>query len=286
MSKTFFCIDAHTCGNPVRVVAGGGPPLIGKNMSEKRQHFLREYDWIRKGLMFEPRGHDMMSGSILYPPSDPANDVGVLFIETSGCLPMCGHGTIGTVTIAIEHGLVIPKTPGVLNLEVPAGLVRIEYKQEGKKVKSVKIRNVKAYLAAEGITATCPELGELTLDVSYGGNFYAIVDVQKNFPGLEHFKADQMTPEAFITVAVAATAASLIVRGIRQLVVLTPRQRFEVAMLTGAMFAWTGLYWGAQLGWVPAEEANNYALEPLVVVGLLASDMGRSRSSTLKVFVG
>jgi 4-hydroxyproline epimerase len=134
----------------------------------------------------------MMSGSILYPPSDPANDVGVLFIETSGCLPMCGHGTIGTVTIAIEHGLVIPKTPGVLNLEVPAGLVRIEYKQEGKKVKSVKIRNVKAYLAAEGITATCPELGELTLDVSYGGNFYAIVDVQKNFPGLEHFKADQL----------------------------------------------------------------------------------------------
>ncbi|MFM7195990.1 MAG: 4-hydroxyproline epimerase, partial [Bacteroidota bacterium] len=192
MSKTFFCIDAHTCGNPVRLVAGGGPILHGANMSEKRQHFLREYDWIRKGLMFEPRGHDMMSGSILYPPSDPANDIGVLFIETSGCLPMCGHGTIGTVTIAIEHGLVTPKTPGVLNLEVPAGIVRIEYRQEGKKVKSVKIRNVKAYLAAEGITATCPDLGELTLDVSYGGNFYAIVDPQKNFPGLEHYKADQL----------------------------------------------------------------------------------------------
>lgn len=192
MTKTFFCIDAHTCGNPVRVVAGGGPHLEGRNMSEKRQHFLREYDWIRKGLMFEPRGHDMMSGSILYPPTDPANDIGVLFIETSGCLPMCGHGTIGTVTIAIEHGLVIPKTPGVLNLEVPAGLVRIEYKQEGRKVKSVKIKNVKAFLAAKDITATCPQLGELTLDVSYGGNFYAIVDVQKNFPGLEHFTADQL----------------------------------------------------------------------------------------------
>lgn len=192
VSKTFFCIDAHTCGNPVRVVAGGGPPLEGKNMSEKRQHFLREYDWIRKGLMFEPRGHDMMSGSILYPPTDPANDVGVLFIETSGCLPMCGHGTIGTVTIAIEHGLVVPKTPGVLNLEVPAGLVRIEYKQEGKKVKSVKIRNVKAFLAAKDIKATCPVLGELTLDVAYGGNFYAIVDVQENFKGLEHYTADQL----------------------------------------------------------------------------------------------
>jgi 4-hydroxyproline epimerase len=192
MSKTFFCIDAHTCGNPVRVVAGGGPNLQGKNMSEKRQHFMREYDWIRKGLMFEPRGHDMMSGSILYAPSDPANDVGILFIETSGCLPMCGHGTIGTVTIAIEEGLVTPKTPGVLNLEVPAGLVRVEYKQEGKKVKSVKIRNVKAYLAAENITAECPDLGELTLDVSYGGNFYAIVDAQKKFPGLENFTADQL----------------------------------------------------------------------------------------------
>lgn len=192
MSKTFFCIDAHTCGNPVRVVAGGGPLLVGKNMSEKRQHFLREFDWIRKGLMFEPRGHDMMSGSILYPPSDPANDIGILFIETSGCLPMCGHGTIGTVTIAIEEGLVIPKTPGLLNLEVPAGLVRVEYKQEGKKVKSVKITNVKAYLAAENITVECPDLGELTLDVSYGGNFYAIVDPQPNFPGLENYTADQL----------------------------------------------------------------------------------------------
>ncbi|MBS1683026.1 MAG: 4-hydroxyproline epimerase [Bacteroidetes bacterium] len=190
--KTFFCIDAHTCGNPVRLVAGGGPMLEGKNMSEKRQHFLREYDWIRKGLMFEPRGHDMMSGSILYPPSDPANDSGVLFIETSGCLPMCGHGTIGTVTVAIEEGLIIPKTPGLLNLETPAGLVRVEYKQENKKVKSVKIRNVKAYLAAENLTAECPDIGELTLDVSYGGNFYAIVDVQKNFKGLEHFSADQL----------------------------------------------------------------------------------------------
>lgn len=191
-AKTFFCIDAHTCGNPVRLVAGGGPILMGRNMSEKRQHFLKEYDWIRQGLMFEPRGHDMMSGSILYPPSDPANDIAVLFIETSGCLPMCGHGTIGTVTIAIEQGLVVPKTPGVLNLEVPAGLVKVEYKQEGKKVKSVKIRNVKAYLAMENITADCPGLGELTLDVAYGGNFYAIVDPQPNFPGLEKFSADQL----------------------------------------------------------------------------------------------
>lgn len=182
--KTFFCVDAHTCGNPVRVVAGGGPNLIGADMSEKRQHFLSAYDWIRTGLMFEPRGHDMMSGSILFPPSDPLNDVGVLFIETSGCLPMCGHGTIGTVTIAIEEGLITPKTPGKLRLETPAGLVLVAYRQEGKKVKWVKLTNVKSYLAAENLTIQSKDLGELTFDVAYGGNFYAIIDPQENFAGV------------------------------------------------------------------------------------------------------
>lgn len=191
-SKTFFCVDGHTCGNPVRLVAGGGPVLNGANMSEKRQHFLKEYDWIRTGLMFEPRGHDMMSGSILYPPHDPENDVAVLFIETSGCLPMCGHGTIGTITMAIEEGLIQPKVPGVVRMEAPAGLVMIEYQQDGKKVKSVKLKNVPAYLAAENLTVECPDLGTLIIDVSYGGNFYAIVDPQDNFPGLENYTASQL----------------------------------------------------------------------------------------------
>jgi 4-hydroxyproline epimerase len=193
---TFHCVDAHTCGNPVRLVAEGGPALEGNNMSEKRQHFLKEYDWIRKGLMFEPRGHDMMSGSILYPPHDPQNDVAVLFIETSGCLPMCGHGTIGTITIAVEEGLIVPKTPGVIRMEAPAGLVMIEYKMTSPglqaKVKSVKLTNVPAYLHSTELTVECPELGELVVDVSYGGNFYAIVDVQKNFKGLEHYAADKL----------------------------------------------------------------------------------------------
>lgn len=192
MKKRFFCIDAHTCGNPVRLVAGGGPLLKGNSMMERRLHFLAEYDWIRKGLMFEPRGHDMMSGSILYPPVDPANDIGVLYIETSGCLPMCGHGTIGTVTIAIEEGLIIPKIPGKLRLETPAGLILIEYVQKGEKVKSVKLTNVKSFLAAENLTVECPDLGQLTVDVAYGGNFYAIVDPQENFRGLENYAADQL----------------------------------------------------------------------------------------------
>ncbi len=190
--KTFFCIDAHTCGNPVRLVAGGAPLLYGNSMSEKRQHFIKEFDWIRKGLMFEPRGHDMMSGSILYPPHDTNNDAAVLFIETSGCLPMCGHGIIGTITIAIEEGLIIPKTPGTIRMEAPAGLIHITYEQAGSKIKSVKLTNVPAFLYASDLTVTCPELGELKIDVSYGGNFYAIVDVQQNFKGIENYPADKL----------------------------------------------------------------------------------------------
>ena len=192
MISSFTCIDAHTCGNPVRLVKEGGPQLHGNNMSEKRQHFLKEYDWIRKGLMFEPRGHDMMSGSILYPPHDPQNDVAVLFIETSGCLPMCGHGTIGTITIAIEEGLIKPKTKGIVRMEAPAGLVLISYKEEHGKVKSVKLTNVPSYLAATELNVDCPGLGELIIDVSYGGNFYAIIDVQKNFKGLENYTAGKL----------------------------------------------------------------------------------------------
>lgn len=191
-ASTFFCIDAHTCGNPVRLVAGGVPMLKGNTMAEKRADFLQRFDWIRTGLMFEPRGHDMMSGSMLFPPNDPANDAGVLFIETSGCLPMCGHGTIGTVTIAIENGLIQPKIPGQLRLEVPAGLVLAHYTQVNGKVKSVKITNVPSFLAASAIQVECPNLGTLAVDVAYGGNFYCIVDEQPNFAGIQHFSASQL----------------------------------------------------------------------------------------------
>ncbi len=192
MRSVFQCTDAHTCGNPVRLVKSGGPILHGDSIHEKRLHFLREYDWIRKGLMFEPRGHDMMSGSILYPPQNPAHDAAVLFIETSGCLPMCGHGTIGTVTIAIEEGLIIPKIPGQLILEVPAGIIHVTYREENKKVKSVCLTNIPSYLAASDLAADCPDLGELKVDVAYGGNYYAIVDKQINFPGIDEVDADQL----------------------------------------------------------------------------------------------
>lgn len=183
--NTFFCIDGHTCGNPVRLVAGGGPPLEGETMSARRQDFLARYDWVRTGLMFEPRGHDMMSGAILYPPTRDDCDVGVLFIETSGCLPMCGHGTIGTVTFALERGLVRPRETGVLHLDTPAGRVEARYRRADGHVEGVRITNVGAYLAAEGVEVDCPELGPLKLDIAYGGNFYAIVEAQANYRDLE-----------------------------------------------------------------------------------------------------
>ncbi|MGX5826044.1 4-hydroxyproline epimerase [Mesorhizobium sp. 43Arga] len=190
--KSFFCIDGHTCGNPVRLVAGGGPLLEGSTMMERRAHFLAEYDWIRTGLMFEPRGHDVMSGSILYRPTREDCDIAILFIETSGCLPMCGHGTIGTVTMAIEHGLVKPRTPGVLRLDTPAGLVIAEFKQVGEYVEEVRITNVPSFLHAEGLTVECPGLGEITVDVAYGGNFYAIVEPQKNYRDMADYSAGDL----------------------------------------------------------------------------------------------
>lgn len=186
---TFQCIDGHACGNPVRVVSGGAPALEGATMLERRAHFLAEFDWIRTGLMFEPRGHDQMSGAILYPPTRDDCDVGVLFIETSGCLPMCGHGTIGTTTIAIENGLIRPRTPGRLALDTPAGRVDVAYRQEGRFVEEARLTNVPAFLDQSDLTVEIDGLGAVTVDVAYGGNFYAIVEAQPAFRDMADFSA-------------------------------------------------------------------------------------------------
>jgi len=169
----------------VRLVYRGGPRLEGDTMLEKREHFMAEFDWVRKSLMFEPRGHALMSGSILYPSNRDDCDIAVLFIETSGCLPMCGHGTIGTVTIAIEKGLVSPRTPGRLVLETPAGKVTAHYTEEGGKVRSVRFSNVPSFLHSSDLEVDCPELGGiLKFDVAYGGNFYAIIEPQEIYRDL------------------------------------------------------------------------------------------------------
>ncbi len=192
MRHTFKCIDGHTCGNPVRIIVEGKPDLKGVTMAEKRIDFINNYDWIRKALMFEPRGHDLQSGSFLYPPADSDNDVGIVLIETSGCLPMCGHGVIGAITIAIAEGLVIPKVAGTIRMETPAGLVVANYEQEKGQVSSVKIVNIPSFLHSENLSVSCPELGTLNVDVAFGGNFYAIIDPQKNYKGLQEYTAEKL----------------------------------------------------------------------------------------------
>jgi 4-hydroxyproline epimerase len=196
--STFVCIDGHTCGNPVRLVVGGAPLLQGASMSARRQDFVLRYDWIRTALMFEPRGHDHMSGAILYPPCREDCDTGILYIEVTGCLPMCGHGTIGAVTFALEQGLVSPRKDRQVRLDTPAGLVVAGYERVGRYVERVRLTNVPSYLALPEIRIDCPELGEIVVDIAYGGNFYAIIEPQANYDGLDALAAGdilRLSPE-------------------------------------------------------------------------------------------
>lgn len=162
-------------------------------MAERRLDFMARFDWIRHSLMFEPRGHDMMSGIFFYPPDDASCDIGILFIETSGCLPMCGHGTIGAVTVAIQEKLVTPRVPGELTISVPAGTIRVRYEQDIRgRVTSVSITNIPSFLYAEGLAVECPDLGLLKVDVAYGGNFYAIIDPQPGYRDMADYSAAQL----------------------------------------------------------------------------------------------
>jgi len=185
MRRSFFCIDSHACGNPVRVVAGGGPLLPSVSMAERREIFVRDHDWVRTALMFEPRGHDIMSGVIIYPSVREDCDFGALFIEVSGCLPMCGAGTIGLSTVVIEEGLVTPKQPGKLAIETPAGRVDVEYTLGGEYVESITLFNVASYLHSADVVVDVPGVGQLTVDIAYGGNFYAVVEPQQYWAGFE-----------------------------------------------------------------------------------------------------
>jgi 4-hydroxyproline epimerase len=142
--------------------------------------------------MFEPRGHDAMSGAILYPPLRADCDLAILYIEVTGCLPMCGHGTIGSVTFALEHGLVTPREEGVVALDAPAGKVTARFVRNGAHIDSVRLYNVPSYLAVAEVPVAIDGLGELVVDIAYGGNFYAIVDAQEHFSKLDDFSADQL----------------------------------------------------------------------------------------------
>jgi proline racemase len=160
---------------PTRVVTGGVGPIPGATMLERKLHFETSMDDLRLLLMREPRGHGAMSGAILQPPTRPDADWGVLFIEVSGCLPMCGHGTIGVATVLVETGMVTVTEPEtVIRLDVPAGLVEARVRVQDGRARSVTIRNVPSFLHARDRTVEVPGLGALTYDMAYGGNFYAI----------------------------------------------------------------------------------------------------------------
>ena len=152
----------------------------------------RDHDWVRRALMFEPRGHDVMSGVILYPPVREDCDVGFLFIEVSGCLPMCGHGTIGAVTTILEEGLVVPRAEGRLAIDTPAGRVEVEYTRNGPFIEQVRLFNVASYLHTSDVELQVPGLGALKVDLAYGGNYYVIIEPQANWPGLDGMSAAQI----------------------------------------------------------------------------------------------
>ena len=189
----FTSIEGHTEGMPVRMVFDGAPPLAGETMEARRKAFIEGHDWIRRALMLEPRGHSHMSGTLLYPPLSDDADMSLLFIETSGCLPMCGHASIGSISFAVEAGFVQPKLAGRVVVDVPAGKLTAAYEMDGGRVKSVRFTNVPSFLLHRDVEINHPHFGKLTVDIAYGGNFYPIVEVQRNFPGCEYF-----APEALL----------------------------------------------------------------------------------------
>ncbi|PDY46965.1 proline racemase family protein [Bacillus pseudomycoides] len=174
--RVFTTIDTHTGGNPTRTLISGLPKLIGENMAEKMLHMKKEYDWIRKLLMNEPRGHDVMSGALLTDPCHPEADIGVIYIETGGYLPMCGHDTIGVCTALVESGLIPVYEPITsLKLDTPAGLVEVDISVQDGKAKEVSFCNIPAFLL-KSISVHVEGIGNVDVDIAYGGNFYAIIN--------------------------------------------------------------------------------------------------------------
>ncbi|MDQ1743169.1 MAG: proline racemase [Pseudonocardiales bacterium] len=178
--RTLHAVDSHTEGMPTRVIVGGVGALPGNTMAQRRVNFLRDSDELRTLLMFEPRGHNAMSGAILQPPTRPDCDWGVLYIEVSGCLPMCGHGTIGVATVLVETGMVPVVEPvTTIRLDTPAGVVVAEVAVEDGAARAVTIRNVASFSLALDQQVEVPGLGTVDYDLAFGGNFYAMVELAK-----------------------------------------------------------------------------------------------------------
>ena len=179
-TRYFSAVDSHTEGMPTRVITGGVGVLPGATMAERRLHFLEHSDDIRTLLMYEPRGHAAMSGAILQPPTRPDADWGVLYIEVSGCLPMCGHGTIGVATVLVETGMVTVTEPVTeIRLDTPAGLVIAAVTVRDGHAESVTLHNVPSFATELDATVRVPGLGTVGVDVAFGGNFYAIAQLEQ-----------------------------------------------------------------------------------------------------------
>ncbi|ALX50049.1 proline racemase family protein [Lentibacillus amyloliquefaciens] len=179
LNRLFTTIDTHTGGNPTRTVLSGLPELKGDTMSDKMLYMKKHYDWIRKFLMNEPRGHDVMSGALMVNPCHPEADVGVIYIETGGYLPMCGHDTIGFCTALVEAGLIEIYEPyTIINLDTPAGLVKTKVKVENSKAKDVTFANVPSFLL-KTVDLDIETIGSVQCEIAYGGNFYGIIDARK-----------------------------------------------------------------------------------------------------------
>jgi proline racemase len=178
--RVFHAVDSHTEGMPTRVIVGGVGVIPGATMFDRRRHFMEHMDDVRRLLMYEPRGHGAMSGAILQPPTREDADWGVLYIEVSGCLPMCGHGTIGVATVLVETGMVEVTEPvTVIRLDTPAGLVVAEVQVEDGVAGAVTITNVPSFTLGLDRTVQVDGLGSVTYDMAFGGNFYAILGIDQ-----------------------------------------------------------------------------------------------------------
>jgi len=222
-------VDSHTEGMPTRVVLSGVEALPGSNMLERRAAFEAGHDHLRTFLMYEPRGHAAMSGAILQPPTRPDADVAVLFIEVSGCLAMCGHGTIGVATVLVEEGLVAVTEPVTrVHLEVPAGLVVADVEVEAGRARAVTITNVASFVHATDVTLDVPGIGPLVVDIAFGGNFYAIVPAERLGIPLEPAREQDLIRVGMAVVSAADRQVAPVhpeddrIRGIEHLIVTGP----------------------------------------------------------------
>jgi proline racemase len=207
--RSFTAVDSHTEGMPTRVITDGIGPLPGATMLDRKLHFERHLDDLRLLLMREPRGHSAMSGAILQPATRPDADWGLLFIEVSGCLPMCGHGTMGAATVLVETGMVEVSEPEtVVRLDTPAGLVEARVAVREGRARSVTLRNVPSFLLARDCTVEVEGLGPVGYDMAFGGNFYAILPADSVGLEVDPARADELIAAGLAIMAAVNDAAA------------------------------------------------------------------------------